>query len=126
MRIQKTFLLAAALTAAATLSSPFPVPAAGLPVTPPKLYSLEKAVQSSSASLQLVPDAAEQFAIEANPADVAANPSAFTLDLPGLPSLEAVRTRFVNYKPNWKSWIGTLRHAGTTEEGSGLVHLGYH
>ncbi|HEV7504091.1 MAG TPA: DUF4082 domain-containing protein [Thermoanaerobaculia bacterium] len=125
MRVTKSFLLVAAL-AAATFSSPFPVTAAGLPAAPPRLFSLEKAVQPSSSSLQLVPDAAEQFVIEASSASVAANPPAFTLDLPGLPPLEAVRTRFVDYKTNWKSWFGTLRHAGTTEEGSGLVHLGYH
>ena len=29
-----------------------------------------------------------------------------------LPLLEAVRTRFVDSGPDWKSWIGTLRTAG--------------
>jgi hypothetical protein len=126
MRVKKAFLLAAALTAAATFSSPFPVPAAGLPATPPRLFLLEKAVQPSSASQQLVPDAAEQFAIQVNPESVAANPPVFTVDLPNRPLLEAVRTRFVVYKPDWKSWIGTLRPAGSHDKGTGFIHLGYH
>ncbi|MFL6193207.1 MAG: PKD domain-containing protein [Thermoanaerobaculia bacterium] len=91
----------------------------------PHLYILEKAAQIR-VSPELVPDAAEEFLIEVDPAMVAANPPAFLLDLPGFPPLEAVRTRFVTYRPDWKSWFGTLRDARTGGEATGFIHIGYH
>ncbi|MFL6293952.1 MAG: hypothetical protein ACJ759_23905, partial [Thermoanaerobaculia bacterium] len=94
---------------------------------PPHLFTLDKTAQpASAASRALLPDAAEEFLIQADPAAVDANPDTFTIDLPDTPLLEAVRTRFVVYGPDWKSWIGTLRYAGSKGKGTGYVHLGYH
>ncbi|HVG09274.1 MAG TPA: DUF4082 domain-containing protein [Thermoanaerobaculia bacterium] len=102
---------------------------------PPHLFTLEKtplaasassASSASAASRAFLPDAAEEFLIQADPAAVNANPATFTIDLPDTPLLEAVRTRFVVYGPDWKSWIGTLRYAGAKGKGAGYIHLGYH
>ncbi|HEV8577804.1 MAG TPA: PKD domain-containing protein [Thermoanaerobaculia bacterium] len=94
-------------------------------VEPPRLYALEKTAQPE-VSRDLVPDAAEEFLIEVDPAVVAANPPAFILDLPDLRPLKAVRTRFVVYGPEWKSWFGTLRYSGKGGADTGFIHIGYH
>lgn len=96
------------------------------PAEPSQLYTLDKASQPVEAIRSLVPDAAEDFAIQTDPAKVAANPPAFLLELPGLPTLEAIRTSFVSYRQDWKSWFGTLRRAGSVDEPAGYVYLGYH
>jgi len=97
---------------------------------PQQLYSLERVALDKAARTQasrlVAPDAIEEFLIQVDPAAVAANPPVFALDLPDYPALEAVRTRFVTYRPDWKSWIGTVRHAGTTGRGTGYIHLGFH
>lgn len=94
---------------------------------PARLYTLDKTARAPVAGRLEAPDAVEEFTIEVDPETVALNPPALTIDLPRLSiPLEAVRTRFVVYGPDWKSWIGTLRHAGTEGEGTGYVHLGYH
>ena len=120
-RLLTTVLLTAlAATNAFAARNPDTTPAA-----PAQLFALDKAAQPP-ASRWLVPDEAEEFAIQTNPEAVARNPRAFTVDLPGLPPLEATRRRFVVYRPDWKSWIGTLRRAGTDEPATGYIHLGYH
>lgn len=96
------------------------------PGVPPHLFSIDKTARSAESTRWLLPDAAEEFSIQASPAAVAANPEAFTIDLPDLPLLEAVRERFVEYRPDWKSWIGTLRYAGEEGKGKGYIHLGYY
>lgn len=94
---------------------------------PAQLYTLDKTARVPVAGRLEAPDAIEEFTIAVDPETVALNPPAFTIDLPTLSiPLEAVRTRFVVYGPDWKSWIGTLRHAGTEGEGTGYIHLGYH
>lgn len=95
---------------------------------PPHLFTLDDntARPATAMSRALLPDAAEEFIIQADPAAVDANPAVFTIDLPDTPLLEAVRTRFVVYGPDWKSWIGTLRYAGSKGKGTGYIHLGYH
>lgn len=104
--------------------------AAGRPAdsgVPPQLFTIDKTARPATAlSRTLLPDAAEEFLIQTNPSAVAANPPAFTVELPDLPLLEAVRARFVVYGPDWKSWIGTLRYAGSRGRGTGFIHLGYH
>ena len=55
----------------------------------------------------------EEFHIATQPELVAADPATILLDIPYGPQLEAVRTRFVDYGPEWKSWFGTLRPAGS-------------
>ncbi|HKI02994.1 MAG TPA: DUF4082 domain-containing protein [Thermoanaerobaculia bacterium] len=94
---------------------------------PPSLFTIDKTARpATEPSQRFLPDAAEEFLIQTDPAAVAANPQAFTIDLPDLPLLEAVRTRFVVYGPDWKSWIGRLRYAGSLGKGAGYIHLGYH
>ncbi|HEV8581132.1 MAG TPA: PKD domain-containing protein [Thermoanaerobaculia bacterium] len=97
------------------------------PTYPPRLYALEKTAQPQ-VSRELVPDAAEEFLIEIEPAAVAENPPMFIIDLPGLPPLKATRTRFLAYQPDWKSWFGTLRYAKSDSGGEapGFIHIGYH
>jgi PKD domain/Metallo-peptidase family M12B Reprolysin-like len=95
------------------------------PGGPPRLYALDVVAQPA-VRLDLVPDGDEEFLIDVDPAAVAANPPAFVIDLPGSSPLVATRTRFVDYGPDWKSWFGTLRHAGTAGPGTGFIHLGYH
>lgn len=118
-------LTAVFLTAMATTGA-FAAGRPADPGVPPQLFSIDKTVRSAAASRWLLPDAAEEFVIQTSPASVAANPEAFTIDLPDLPLLEAVRERFVEYGPDWKSWIGTLRYAGEEGKGTGYIHLGYH
>ena len=122
------FLSAVLLTTLTTTAS---AAAAGRPSSsPPQLFERERVSVDKATHPQgsrwLVPDAVEEFVIQADPALLAANPAVLTIDLPDFPALEAVRTRFVEYRPDWKSWIGTLRIAGTKDEGSGYIHLGYH
>jgi hypothetical protein len=123
-RSKKLFavLVLSALSAAAHAAKPA---AQGVP---PHLFTLDDntARPATAASRVLLPDAAEEFIIQADPAAVDANPAVFTVDLPDTPLLEAVRTRFVVYGPDWKSWIGTLRYAGAKGKGTGYIHLGYH
>jgi hypothetical protein len=97
----------------------------GQAAEPPRLYALDKAAQPQ-VSRELVPDAAEEFLIDVDPAGVAANPPAFLIDLPGFRPLKAVRTRFVEYRPTWKSWFGTLHYAGAGGKETGFIHIGYH
>jgi hypothetical protein len=128
--MQSSRLFSLVLLTALTASSAH---AAGRPTdagVPPQLFTIDKtsrpATAMSRALLPPLPDAAEEFLIQTDPSAVAANPPGFTLDLPDLPLLEAVRTRFVVYGPDWKSWIGTLRYAGSRGRGTGFIHLGYH
>jgi hypothetical protein len=114
-----------------TLTTTASAAAAGRPSSPPQqLFEREQVAVDKTTHPQgsrwLVPDAVEEFVIQADPATLDANPAVLTIDLPDFPALEAVRTRFVEYRPDWKSWIGTLRIAGTKDEGSGYIHLGYH
>lgn len=124
-----SFLSAVLLTTLTTTAS---VAAAGRSsAAPPQLFERNRiAVENSATHPQgvraLVTDAVEEFIITVEPATVAANPEILTIDLPGLPTLEAVRTRFVNYRKDGKSWSGTLRHVGASGKGPGYIHLGYH
>src|SRR3954471_7877505 len=121
--MRTTRVLTTLLVAALATATPF---AAQSPSSKPApLYTLDKAARPP-ASRWLVPDEAEEFAIRVNPETVAANPQALILELPGLPTLEAVRSRFVVYQPDWKSWFGTLRLEGSDDPGTGYIHLGYH
>ena len=125
MRSFVVFLIALVLAAASNTHAH----AAGGPKhksQPPHLYGLDSTPRTPTAGPVGLADAAEEYLIEIDPQAVAANPQAFTIDLPTLPPLEAVRTRFVVYRSDWKSWIGTLRYAGTQGEGTGYIHLGYH
>ena len=124
MRSPKVF--AAVFLTAMAASGAFAAGRPADPGVPPHLFTIDKTVRSAASSRWLLPDAAEEFSIQASPAAVAANPAAFTVDLPDLPLLEAVRTRFVEYAPDWKSWIGTLRYAGEQGKGEGYIHLAYH
>ncbi|MGH2628271.1 MAG: PKD domain-containing protein [Anaerolineales bacterium] len=125
MRTAVTLLTAACLT---SLAAPSANAAAGPKHSPqpPELYTLDTTPRPPKGGPSGLPDAAEEFLIEVDPEAVAANPAAFTIYLPTLPPLEALRTRFVIYRQDWKSWIGTLRHAGTRGEGAGYIHVGYH
>lgn len=116
----RTFVTAVFLAALATAGAGAQPPASP---APPRLYTLDKAAQPE-VSRQLAPDAVEEFLIQVDPELVAANPRALILELPGHGPLEVVRTRFVDYRPDWKSWFGTLRLAGG--ETGGQVYLGYH
>lgn len=102
---------------------------AARPNNPPlqRLYTLDTQAQPE-VRRDLVPDGIEEFLLEVNPAAVAANPGAFVIDLPDSPPLVAVRTRFFDYRPDWKSWFGTLRYADPDGHGTkkGFIHLGYH
>jgi hypothetical protein len=108
------------------------VVAAGPSIGPavPKLFTVEAAAAGGPAtplvSRSAVPDGIEEFLIHVDPEAIAANPPVWRIDLPDQPPLEAVRTRFVVYRPDWKSWSGTLRRAGTSDRGTGYIHLGYH
>jgi hypothetical protein len=104
------------------------------PDLPPPLFTIDPAALAARAGGAaagqktglVLPDSAEELAIHVEPAAVRADPPLFTVELPDLPLLEAVRSRFVDSGPDWKSWIGTLRIAGAAGAGSGYVHLGYH
>lgn len=71
-------------------------------------------------------DAIEEFELRTDPASVAMNPERMRLALPHGPVLEAVRTRFVDYGPDWKSWSGVLGRADSKTAGSGYAYFGYH
>jgi hypothetical protein len=73
-----------------------------------------------------VEGALEEFRIAVDPETVAADPEVIRIDLPLGPSLEAVRSSFTDYGPEWKSWTGTIRRAGATDSGDGYAYLGYH
>ena len=125
MRSFVVFLVAFVLAALATRQAH----AAGGPKQrsqPPPLYSLDSTPRTPTGGPAGLADAAEEYLIAIDPQAVAVNPQAFTINLPTLPPLEAIRTRFVVYRTDWKSWIGTLRYAGTQGEGTGYIHLGYH
>ncbi len=97
---------------------------------PLRLYTLdsnplERAAEGSRTD-ELVPDAAEEFAIDLDPQAVADNPPSFLLDLPDGRTLKAVRTRFVEYREDWKSWVGFAREVGNKKSKAGFIHLGYH
>jgi hypothetical protein len=110
------FMTVTAATAAAHPSDPASPPA--------QLYSLDKTALPK-ASRPLLPDAAEEFLIQADPVAVAANPPVFLIDLPDYGLLEAVRIRFFDYQPDWKSWSGSLRYVGHGET-AGSIHIGFH
>jgi Domain of unknown function (DUF4082)/PKD domain/Metallo-peptidase family M12 len=126
MQIRKilTAVFAAALLAAGAAA------AKPADASPSQLYTFDGTAvdktPQSLASRARVPDGAEEHRISVDPAVVAADPPSFLIDLPGHPLLEAVRTRFVDYGPDWKSWSGTLRPAGSEAKGTGYIHLGYH
>lgn len=135
MRRAGTSAVVLLLIAFAAGPSPASEPAAGAGLPPP-LFALDADALAARAGAApgaqkglVLPDSAEEFPIQADPAAVLADPPAFTVELPDLPLLEAVRSRFVDHGPDWKSWIGTLRVAGgggSAGPGSGYVHLGYH
>jgi hypothetical protein len=104
--------------------------AASAAAGPQHLFTLDSTTAEKSAqppaSRKFAPDAVEEFRITVDPAAVAANPPSFLIDLPGHSTLEALRTRFVSYQPDWKTWTGTLRPAGGKGPGAGYIHLGYH
>ncbi len=124
-----------ALTALAVLATvPIPASAAEADIPPP-LFTIDPAALAARAggaaapgskSGLVLPDSAEEVVVQVDPAAVLANPPAFTVELPDLPLLEAVRSRFVDSGPDWKSWIGALRLAGSMGAVGGYVHLGYH
>lgn len=93
---------------------------------PQRVYTLDGAPKPPVQGPLGVPDAVEEHPILVNLEAVVENPPVLAIDLPSFPPLEAVRTRFVTYRPDWKSWIGTLRYAGSEAEGSGYIHLGFH
>jgi hypothetical protein len=111
------------LAAALILQQNLAWAAANRRIEPPRLYALEKSAQPQ-VSRELVPDGAEEFLIEVDPEMVAANPPVFIIDLPDFRPLKAVRTSFVAYRPDWKSWFGTLRDA--SGGATGFIHIGYH
>ncbi|HYG63854.1 MAG TPA: DUF4082 domain-containing protein [Thermoanaerobaculia bacterium] len=91
---------------------------------PQPLFVLDKAAPGRG-SLPLLPNSSEEIVIQVNPTDVAANPSSFLIDLPDHGLMEAVRTSFVSYRPDWKNWFGTLRYASGKQE-TGSIHIGFH
>ncbi len=119
-RLLATLILLTLMTASLT--------AAGHPAepeTPPRpLFALGEAMPLQSQP-PLLPNAAEEFAVQLEPAAVAANPESFRLDLPGHGAMEAVRTRFVDYQADWKSWLGDLRYADNGSP-AGSIHIGFH
>ncbi len=93
--------------------------------TPPRPYVLQSAARQPTSRL-LVSDALETFDVQVDLTAVAENPETLTIDLPHTGLLEAVRTDFVAYRPDWKSWSGTLRYVGATRPGTGYINLGVH
>lgn len=91
---------------------------------PAQLYALGKTALPKT-SRPLLPDAAEEFLIQVDPTAVAANPAVFLVDLPDYGLLEAVRNRFFDYKPDWKSWSGSLRYVDHHEP-AGSIYIGFH
>lgn len=102
-------------------------PAAGRPIDPGEL---QRPYILGAAQLEvrrdLVPDGAEEFLIDVDPSIVDSNPPALVIDLPHSPPLVAVRTRFVTYQPDWKSWFGTFHYPGSSGGERGFIHLGFH
>lgn len=70
--------------------------------------------------------AVEEHHIAVDPEIVAADPAVVRIDLPFGPAIEAVRSSFTDYGPEWKSWSGTIRRAGAFGRGDGYAYLGYH
>lgn len=96
-------------------------------VPPARVFTLvDLRSQAPLTGWQAVEDAVEEFHVATDPAAVAANPASLTLALPYGAELEALRTRFVDYGPEWKSWSGVLRRAGSKAPGDGYVYFGYH
>lgn len=73
-----------------------------------------------------IPYASEEYWIDTSPELLAANPEVIQVRLPGGLEVEAVRNRFTDYGPEWKSWSGTLRSPGSLGRGSGYAYFGYH
>lgn len=95
---------------------------AGPEARPRPLFALGDAV---SRPQPLLPNAAEEFLLQVEPAAIAANPPVFRLDLPGYGAMEAARTRFVDYQADWKSWFGDLRYADNGAP-AGSIEIGFH
>lgn len=77
--------------------------------------------------------AAERLEIDLDLAAFEANPERLILELPGGRRIEVVRERYVEYAPDYISWVGALRPRGQRRNpGSwstadrGYVHLIYH
>ncbi len=92
----------------------------------PSLYALDDTPRAPEAGWHAIEDALEEYQITTEPKVVASNPPSILLDIPYSSRLEALRTRFVDYGSEWKSWFGVLRYAGLRDEGTGFVYLGYH
>lgn len=91
------------------------------------LYKLDQIPRPPVEGWLAVPGAAEEFLLSGvDPEVIAADPQTVTFDLPFGPTVEAVRTRFVEYRDDWKSWFGTMRISGTGDRTTGYVYLGYH
>ena len=100
-------------------------PPGSSPSTP--LFALES--HRSSPPLRgwlAVENAVEEFSIATRPEVLAANPAVLRFELPFGPRLEGIRRHFRDYGPEWKSWSGTLRLAGSSGPGKGYVFFGYH
>jgi len=93
---------------------------------PPQLFTIKGPSFAPKAGFLATPEAVEEFRIAVDPKLVASNPAVVAVDLPSGLQLEAVRRDFAEYGPEWKSWFGTLRIAGSGGEGSGYAYLGYH
>jgi hypothetical protein len=91
---------------------------------PAPLFALEKTALPKGIR-PLLPNTAEEFLIRVDPANVAADPPSFLIDLPGHALMEAVRTSFVSYRADWKSWFGTLRYASGGQK-AGSIDISYH
>jgi hypothetical protein len=93
----------------------------------PSLFRVEdERPRAPAVGWKAVEGALEEFRITVDPETVAADPEVVRIDLPFGPSLEAVRSSFIDYGPKWKSWTGTLRRVGATDRGDGYAYLGYH
>lgn len=91
----------------------------------PDLFQIEDPVVLPKAgTLEAIPDAVSSHAIVLDPELVASNPQRVILPLPDGTRLEVERRRFVEYRPDWKSWFGRAGRPG--EKATGFVHLGYH
>lgn len=93
----------------------------------PSLFNvMDKSARAPAIGWKAVEGALEEFRIAVDPKTVAADPEVIRIELPFGPSLEAVRSSFTDYGPEWKSWTGTIRRAGATDLGDGYAYLGYH
>jgi PKD domain/Metallo-peptidase family M12B Reprolysin-like len=111
--------------ALATLVPAGPTPWAG-EAEVPALFALDSAARHPTTGPLAVPAAREEYLVQLNPETVAANPETLAIELPGFPPLEALRRHFVVYRPDWMSWTGVLRVAGSKDEDTSYIHLGYH